>query len=453
MTEQYANAYPRKNFFVQMFTKDISLEDCILDLIDNSIDGFIRTTNLELASISKNIFSKDGEKESLNKMRRIEVSYSENAVEVRDNCGGIDLDYARSEAFNFGHSPGWKERGYLGVYGVGLKRALFKIGNEFYIESKTTKNGFSCHFNVSDWLRKEESLEDWRIPLKPLEKALTMESAGTAIRITNLHEEVKMRLRSGTVDTSLYDCISHTYSFFLQKYICLVLNDKIVEPFKLPAGKPKAGTVSFEEFEQKGIRVKIFATVAERDALGRYSQEYTGWYVVCNGRVVLSHDKSEISGWGINMPTFQPKFRGFLGVVFFESEDPIQLPWTTDKRNLNKESAVYLRVQNRMAAAARPVLSFLGRQYPPEKDEEPIEREITKNIEGTSFGNLISKKTTVFNVPKAKRKEEKTTTRVQYNADNADLEKIRKHLRKPQMGANKLGEYTFRYYLKQEGLS
>ena len=47
-----AKAYPRKNFFVQMFTKDISLEDCVLDLIDNSIDGFIRSRHLRLSEIA-----------------------------------------------------------------------------------------------------------------------------------------------------------------------------------------------------------------------------------------------------------------------------------------------------------------------------------------------------------------------------------------------------------------
>ena len=32
-------AFPTKAFFVRMITRDISLEDCILDLIDNSVDG------------------------------------------------------------------------------------------------------------------------------------------------------------------------------------------------------------------------------------------------------------------------------------------------------------------------------------------------------------------------------------------------------------------------------
>lgn len=34
-----ASANPTKAFFVRMITRDITLEDCIFDLIDNSIDG------------------------------------------------------------------------------------------------------------------------------------------------------------------------------------------------------------------------------------------------------------------------------------------------------------------------------------------------------------------------------------------------------------------------------
>lgn len=453
MTEEYASAYPRKNFFIQMFTKDISLEDCILDLIDNSIDGFIRSTNLKLSAISKSIFKKNEKKEPRRKeLPTIEVYYSEKGLQIHDNCGGIDLDYARTEAFNFGHGPDWKG-GYLGVYGVGLKRALFKIGNKFDIESKTVDNGFSCHLVVSDWLKKDRSAEDWRIPLKTQKQARSPEIAGTTISITELHDEVKMRLRGPTIETNLYGSISRTYSFFLQRYVRILLNGKEVDPFNIPIGKPTAGTASYEQLVQDGVKVRIFATVGERDEKGRYNQELAGWYVVCNGRVVLGADKSDVSGWGTpGMGTFQPKYRSFVGVTFFESEDPLLLPWTTTKRSLNRESAIYLRVHNRMKSAARPVISFLNKQYPSEPDEEPIEREISKTVKGTSFGDLMAKKITVFDVPKP-RKRIKTTTSVQYDAENEDLDKIRKHLRKPRMGANRIGEYTFRYFLDQEGLS
>ena len=38
-----ANAFPAKRFFVEMLTRDIDLGDAILDLLDNCVDGAIRT--------------------------------------------------------------------------------------------------------------------------------------------------------------------------------------------------------------------------------------------------------------------------------------------------------------------------------------------------------------------------------------------------------------------------
>lgn len=36
------SARPTKNFFVGMFTRDIELQDAILDLLDNCVDGIQR---------------------------------------------------------------------------------------------------------------------------------------------------------------------------------------------------------------------------------------------------------------------------------------------------------------------------------------------------------------------------------------------------------------------------
>ena len=37
-------AAPHKRFFIDMITRDISLDACVLDLIDNSVDGATRAT-------------------------------------------------------------------------------------------------------------------------------------------------------------------------------------------------------------------------------------------------------------------------------------------------------------------------------------------------------------------------------------------------------------------------
>jgi len=232
-----------------------------------------------------------------------------------------------------------------------------------------------------------------------------------------------------------------------------MVNDNLIAPFDIPIGMPRKGEVSFEKFPKSGVLVRIIATIARPDDAGRLPVDPAGWYVVCNGRVVLSADKTSTTGWGVApMPLFVSKFRAFLGFVFFESVNPLLLPWTTTKRDLSKEAAIFLFTKNRMALAARPVISFCNRKYGGEGDEEPIEREISKEVTSTSLSALISRKSTVFSAPPLAKLPVKTTTQVQYEAEDADLEKVRKHLRDPRMAAYKIGIHTFEYFLKQEGL-
>ena len=59
----------------------------------------------------------------------ISVSVSKDSVVVTDNAEGIDFESAKEEVFRFGHSAQHQNtRDRLSVYGIGMKRALFKIG-------------------------------------------------------------------------------------------------------------------------------------------------------------------------------------------------------------------------------------------------------------------------------------------------------------------------------------
>ena len=42
------DASPTKEFFIKMLTRDIALEDAILDLLDNCLDGIVRIKGNEL---------------------------------------------------------------------------------------------------------------------------------------------------------------------------------------------------------------------------------------------------------------------------------------------------------------------------------------------------------------------------------------------------------------------
>lgn len=450
MTTKLANAYPRKHFFLEMFTRDISLEDCILYLIDNSIDGLVRSRKVDITSFLLN--GGAAAHAAPKPLVRIDVSYSEKEFKIEDTCGGIDRKYALEEVFNFGHAAG-VTGGALGVYGIGLKRAIFKIGNHFEMESKTPKEGFSIDLDVKKWSEKDEKLDDWRIPLTFASGAASEAKAGTKIKISDLRPEVVMRINDGVLASRLYSTISQTYGLFLGRYVEIRLNNKTVEPFHIPIGKSSEVQAAHDEFQEGDVSVKLFASLAARDANGEWPAERAGWYVLCNGRIVVAADKTDLTGWGVpgGLVWHSGKFRGFVGAASFQSSSPLLLPWTTTKRGLNRESPIYQNARNRMRGVAKPILSFLDGMYKPDAPEESFGRTIANKITQTTLADVAASAPAPFRVIFTGRAKPRTTIKVQYDAEKADIERIKKCLKKPSWwGATHVGKYTFEHFLKTE---
>ena len=64
-----------------------------------------------------------------------------------------------------------------------------------------------------------------------------------------------------------------------------------------------------------------------------------GWYVVCNGRIVLAADKSNVSGWGTDdWPQWHYQYSGFIGIILFTAPNAVALPLTTTKRSVETSS-------------------------------------------------------------------------------------------------------------------
>jgi hypothetical protein len=59
---------------------------------------------------------------------------------IEDNCGGIPLSTARDYAFRFGREVGDRRDSdiiTIGMYGIGMKRAIFKLGRSARVTSKS----------------------------------------------------------------------------------------------------------------------------------------------------------------------------------------------------------------------------------------------------------------------------------------------------------------------------
>src|SRR5262245_6641840 len=93
VTPKRVHADPTKDFLVTMITRDISLLDCIFDLLDNSVDGARRGHD---KPASPQPFEE----------ARISLSFSDRNFAIVDNCGGISLSDAINYAFHFGRRPG-----------------------------------------------------------------------------------------------------------------------------------------------------------------------------------------------------------------------------------------------------------------------------------------------------------------------------------------------------------
>lgn len=437
----YANARPTKHFFFEMFTRDISLEDCVLDLIDNSVDSLVKTKNI---NISSDILSQRAAPKSAKSLPEISVTCSDSEIAIVDACGGIPVELAKNDLFSFGHHEGFKG-GQLGAYGVGLKRALFKIGNKFEMSSFTNGSGFRAHLDdVRGWSSQDKNLDDWQIPLEPLRRTQSDPRNGTEIRITDLHESVRRRMKSGSFADELYNDAAQTYCLFLDRYVRATVNKRTVEPLVFPLGESKEVQAARDEFKEDGVTVSLMASVAEKP----WTTESAGWYILCNGRVVVPAEKTELTGW--TTPTvFHDKYRGFLGLAFFQSSDPLKLPWTTTKRNVNRESIVFQTALGRMKNLARPILKALSSFYPPDVTELPPSRDLVTRVEAVDIRKVAARRPSDFKLERIKPYVS-TTVKVQFDAPKDDIERARKALRKPRMSAGDVGRYALEYFMKRE---
>lgn len=453
MTEQLvAKAHPHKMFFVEMFTRDVSIEECMLDLIDNSIDGLIRSRDIELG---QNLLALPPDQRESN-LATIKLEVSDKRVLITDNCGGIPLKDAREEVFNFGHTPAYgaesKKLG-LGVYGVGLKRALFKIGTAFEVTSKTVSDGFFMKVDLNDWMAKD-SLREWIFPLSPIDKAKSIQTAGTTIKISPLREEARVAINDGRFKSRVFTEVGRAYALFLERFVTVQFDSEKIKPMQIPLGASEVIIPAFKELNYDGVTIHLFASLAKRDARNEWPAEQAGWYVACNGRLVVAADKTDLTGWGVSLPEFHTgKYRGFVGLALFSSDDPLKLPWTTKKSGLNRESTVFQRVRHEMVAVSRPIISFLNKMYPSDAPEEPQQRALADEVKFIDLHSIAKGTQTPFDVRPLKPTKEKTTVRIQFDAEKQDVEKVRKHLRRPWMSYKEVGETAFKEYLRINKLS
>lgn len=428
------NANPTKKFFIDMLTRDIGLIDCILDLTDNSIDSIINKTGF---NPMKGLFKK--ERTRLNKYE-ISINFSGEEFIINDNSGGMGIEEIRHNAFRFGVGTEKNRKKGLSVYGIGMKRAFLKIGKNILFESTDAKNTTRVEIDVNEWMKKPN---EWVFSGKVMDKREGA-IAGTKIKITNLNEQVLFNFSNISFENKLLEKIGEVYGIFISNGLTIKINNKKVEPLIPNIATSKELKPAIETFEKDGVRVKIIVGVSPE----KY-KEMNGWYIFCNGRLILSGDKTEKTGWGSELRRFHPSTNRFLGFVYIESSNVNSLPWTTTKDGVDIDSTLYQYILKEMVKIAKPIIASLVRQYTSDAAMGDF-RKILKETKEISLEALDIKHQN-FKLPQILTdKTARKDIRISYSIPSSDMESIKKIIDNERMSNSEIGKMTFYYYIKYE---
>jgi hypothetical protein len=354
------DASPVKSFFVYMLTRDIRLEDAILDLLDNCVDGILRSKSGKATKEKKTPY--DG--------FWAHIKFDKDTFEISDNCGGIPWSLHKY-AFTMGREADpdrpLDAAGTVGAYGIGMKRAIFKMGKQCSISTRNESDAYDVEIDP-DWIERKG---DWELPVEP--SKTPPKQQGTTIVVGALHGAIADRFSIDRIafQKTLKDMIETHYAVIIHKGFRVEVNGSLAKarPMELlfvrQAAKAKKDPKAIRPFmfrTKTEDGVDVFLAVGftgpipdpdDAESEGRYSTAAAGWTIICNDRAVVYCDRTELTGWGeAGVPRYHNQFIAISGVVEFKGDAP-KLPTTTTKRDVDASSRLYLQIKNKMREGMR----------------------------------------------------------------------------------------------------
>lgn len=464
-TETKISARPAKRFFVEMLTRDIELEDAILDLLDNCLDGAVRSNALSGKVVDPN---------QPYKGYWAKINLDANHFRIEDNCGGIPLTLARDYAFRFGRPDAERDENLntVGVYGIGMKRALFKLGRDCNVASNHQEGHFGVHIGA-EWLENDDG-DAWDLQM---DRSITGPKAhGVTIEVKNLHEHIQFQFDSekGRFDEVLKKKVREHYAYIIKKGFKVSINETNVEPANhvtLIAESKKSNIAPYLYHTNcNGVQVNLvmgmyerFPSESEIDDMteGKRTKHAAGWTIVCNDRVVLANDITHVTGWGeAGVPNYHSQFVMLSGLVDFTSSDAKKLPITTTKRGVDLSAPLYAEVKNIMRDALKHFTSFTNQWKGQSSERDAVQsatiavdiREAALQIPRSEWKEVrVGLKGHRYVPELPKPAGESTNTRIVFVKDKVDVQLVKDYLFDPDdtPKPSDIGKAAFEWVLRK----
>lgn len=441
------DARPEKRFFIDMLIRDIELIPAITDLVDNSVDGAI-------ALSPKRKF--DG--------LEVSLEVTEDAFGISDTCGGIPLKVATEYAFRFGRPLAFTGvPGSVGQFGVGMKRALFKLGSHFRIESQTKESRFLLIIDVEKWAQDDDP--NWSFQMQEAEENSPPSKdspLGTRIKVDKLHPSVSEDFGLSQTIAALRVDLQLRHQRALASGMKIALNNEA-----LKASKPALlKSTAFSPIHRKlklntngsQVNLDLYAGLARSGDGKREAEAETilapgeaGWYLFCNDRLVFAADKTALTGWGRGGgAAYHPQYRDFRGYAFLTAKDAGLLPWNTTKTGVDQDSPVFRQVKAQMQSSLKGVQAVVNRlkketEGGQPEEKSPLAQSINEADEVSLEDIPVAPQVKVPGPPSSPPPK---TQQIVYSVLRAELERAKEEL--GSSTASEVGRETFRYFYERE---
>lgn len=443
------DATPARRFFVAMLIRDIELIPAIIDLVDNSADG------------AKRLRTEPGDNryEGL----EVEVEVSPDNFRIADNCGGMSVELARNYAFKFGRSEDVVGPvGEVGQFGIGMKRALFKMGEFFEVSSATATSRFNLPVKVREWTDEEST--DWSFEFDQVEENVEIDEdeVGTTIEVRELHEFVAEVFGQDAFVNRLRKDLATRELRLLQQGLTIKVNGQelVAQAPILLAGDEFSPVHLQRNLEVGGgtIEMQLWAGLAEPrsgeddddvDDGEKYRNEPpAGWYLFCNDRLLLYADKSRLTGWGAEAAAYHPQYSRFRGYVLLEGDASL-MPWNTTKTGVDEDSRAFRLVQNDMFDALQKVQGVINRLKKERRQPNEDARPAVRALECAEPRPLLDLPlSTSFQVPAPAPDPPPTAQWIRYQVELGDFERVAESVGSET--PSEVGRSTFDWYLKYQ---
>jgi hypothetical protein len=349
-----------------------------------------------------------------------------------------------------------------------MKRALFKMGRKFTVESASADSKFSVVVDVENWMSPARE-RDWSFPLEDRQTLSNFpgRNTGTYIQVTSLLRDVSAQFSNDRFLNVLANEVGTVHLFSIQRGLKISLNKVPIKVTPLTLKHSKLIRPAFKEFEYNGapnkVKVEMFAGVSD------YNADAAGWYIFCNKRLVIKADQTLATGWGERggmnprIPKYHPQFAYYRGYLFLDCDDAARLPWNTTKTGVDLDSELYRQVREQMMEPMRQVIDWLNK-LKEEKDRKATDEDVLElesaigdaeehdlmlllqQLRKQAKGKPIKK--LPFKAPIAREVRDQTKLiTISYRKPEEEVQRVKQvlHVTKNR----EVGEKTFEFYLKR----